>query len=90
MSRKFVTINCHEDVKAMLRLIAEDDSMNKTLRKIISPIADLVTDLRTIHGYKVVTLKVTKHPMRPIVIIEIFPQDKFFNPLKKKVETIEQ
>lgn len=90
MSRKFVTINCHEDIKAMLRLIAENESMNKTLRRILTPIVDILTELKTIHGYKVVTLKVTKHPMRPIVIIEIFPQDKFFNPLKKKVETIEQ
>ena len=47
MKKKFVTVNVHQDVHAMLKLIAESQSksMNQALRDILTPIHEVVESM---------------------------------------------
>lgn len=48
MSRKFVTINCHEDVRDMLKFVAstQNISMAKCLEDILTPILQLLASYK--------------------------------------------
>lgn len=76
MERKFKSVKLREDVKKCVDYISRMSKKKRSeaLESILKPIMNQVKQIEN-RGYKSVNLKVIEHPLRSIVIVEIYPNE---------------
>lgn len=76
MTAKFKTVMIHEDLKEKLEFIARmlKKKQSQTLGSLIVPVWKQLKQIE-LCGFKSANIKTIVHPMKYIVIIELYPSD---------------
>jgi len=76
MTQNFKSVKLREEIKKCVDYISRmtKKKRSEALESILKPIGNQIKQIER-RGYKSVNLKVVEHPLRSIVIVEIYPNE---------------